>query len=299
MKERRSLFQMIFGNKKQVQNYSQLQVLNGYNSIFTNFKGNIYDSKVARECIDRIATHCAKLEPMHIKGSKNVHIKGDIDYMLSNQPNPIMSTYDFLYKIITILYKDSNAFIFQKKNQDGMIEGFYPILGTSYELLENQNHKLFFQFQFINGKTYILPYEELLHLRKFYGTDDIYGSSSKVLNTDLDTALASSEGTKNAIKLSNSLKGILKFTNAMIDNEDVVKNRNKFVEDFLGLENNGGIAALDTKAEFKEINLNPITLDAEQMKQINENIYDFFGISEKIVKNNYNQVEWNIFTTSY
>ena len=148
---------------------------------------------------------------------------------------------------------------------------------------------------FINGKTYILPYEELIHLRKFYSNHDIYGSNSNVLNTDLDTALASSEGTKNAIKLSNSLKGILKFTNAMIDNNDAKKNRDKFVEDFLGLESNGGIAALDAKADFHEINLKPITLDAEQMKQINENIYNFFGISEKIVKNSYNQVEWNAF----
>lgn len=295
MKERRSLFQIIFGNKKQVQNYSQLQLLNGYNSVFTNFKGNIYESKIARECIDRIATHCAKLEPMHIKGSKGVHVKGEIDYILANRPNPIMNTYDFLYKIITILYKDSNVFIFQKKDSDGMIEGFYPILGTSYEILEDKLHRIFFKFQFINGKTYILPYEELIHLRKFYSTHDIYGSSSTVLNTDLDTALASSEGTKNAIKLSNSLKGILKFTNAMIDNKDVVANRNKFVEDFLGLKSNGGIAALDAKADFQEINLKPMTLDAEQMKQINENIYNYFGISEKIVKNNYNQVEWNAF----
>lgn len=295
MKERRSLFQMIFGNKKQVQNYSQLQLMNGYNSVFTNFRGNIYDSKVARECIDRIATHCAKLEPMHIKGNKSVHIKGDIDFMLANQPNPIMNTYDFLYKVVTILYKDSNAFIFQKKGSNGFIEGFYPILGTSYELLESQNHKLYFRFQFINGKTYTLPYEELIHLRKFYSTHDIYGSSSSVLNTDLDTALASSEGTKNAIKTSNNLKGILKYTNSMLKEKDIKASKDAFVRDFLSLENESGIAAVDGKAEFQEINLKPITLDAEQMKQINENIYNFFGISEKIVKNNYNQVEWNAF----
>lgn len=295
MKERRSLFQMIFGNKKTVQNYQRLQLLNGYNSVFSNFKGNIYGSKVARECIDRIATHCAKLEPMHIKENKSNHIKGEIDYMLANQPNPIMNTYDFLYKIITILYKDSNVFVFIKKDSQGYIEGFYPILSTSCELLEDRKHEIFLSFTFINGKTYTLPYIELIHLRKFYSTHDIYGTSSSVLNTDLDTALASSEGTKNAIKLSNSLKGILKFTNAMIDNKDVQKNRDKFVEDFLDLGANGGIAALDAKADFHEINLKPITLDAEQMKQINENIYNFFGVSEKIVKNNYNQVEWNAF----
>ena len=112
MKERRSLFQMIFGNKKQVQNYSQLQLLNGYNSVFTNFKGDIYESKVARECIDRIATHCAKLIPRHIQDNISNIKKGEINFMLQEQPNPIMSRFDFIYKIISQLYSDCNAFVY-------------------------------------------------------------------------------------------------------------------------------------------------------------------------------------------
>ena len=62
-KEKRNLFKMFFNNKKQMQNITktQLQMLNSYEATFTTLGDNTYDSKVARQCIDRIATHCAKL----------------------------------------------------------------------------------------------------------------------------------------------------------------------------------------------------------------------------------------------
>ena len=41
--------------------------------------------------------------------------------------------------------------------------------------------------------------------------------------------------------------------------------------------------------------MKPITLDREQLEQVNYNIFDYYGISEKIVKNNFNSVEWNAF----
>ena len=57
--EKRSLFQMIFGNKKEKVNVSntRLEMLNSYNAEFTTLGNNTYESKVARQCIDRIATH--------------------------------------------------------------------------------------------------------------------------------------------------------------------------------------------------------------------------------------------------
>ena len=67
MREKRSLFGMIFGNKQTKVSETQLQMLNSYNAVFTTLNGNTYDSEVARQCIDRIATHCAKLIPKHIK----------------------------------------------------------------------------------------------------------------------------------------------------------------------------------------------------------------------------------------
>lgn len=295
-KEKRSLFGTIFGKKQMFsQIKTRLEMLNSYNAEFTTLNSNTYDSKVARQCIDRIATHCAKLVPKHIKNKISDLINGEINYLLQNEPNPIMTKYDFIYKVISMLYTDSNAFIYVSKDNKGFITGFYPVLAINYELLQDQSDNIYLKFQFINGKTYTLPYIELIHLRLFYNQHDIFGTNNKILKTDLDTAHTASEGIKNAIKTTASLKGILKYTNNMLKDKDLKASRDAFVKDFINDRNEEGIAAIDSKADFKEINMKPITLDNEQLKQVNYNIFDYFGISEKIVNNSFNEEEWNAF----
>ena len=295
-KERRSLFSTIFGNKKQTEvTKTQLQMLNSYNAQFTTLSNNTYDSKVARQCIDRIATHCAKLIPKHIKDSVSNNIKGDINFLLQNQPNPITTKFDFIYRIISMLYTDCNAFVYIAKDKTGFITGFYPVLALNYDLLQDTSGRIYLKFKFINGQEYTLPYLELIHLRLFYNSHDIFGTNNKVLKTDIDTAHTASEGIKNAIKTSNNLKGILKYTNSMLKEKDIKASKEAFVRDFLNLENESGIAAVDSKAEFEAVNLKPITLDKNQLEQVNYNIFDYFGISEKIVRNSFNSDEWNAF----
>lgn len=296
MKEKRSLFNMIFGNKNQTNTVTktELQLLSGYNAKFTTISSNIYDSKVARQCIDRIATHCAKLIPKHIQDSIGNNIKGEINFLLQNEPNPLMNTYDFIYKTISMLYTDSNAFVYIAKDKEGFITGFYPVLALDYDLLQDRANNLYLKFNFVNGKEYTLPYLELIHLRLFYNKNDIFGTSNKVLLTDIESAHTASEGIKNAIKTSNNLKGIIKY-DAVLKEKDIKASKEAFVRDFLNLENESGIAAIDGKGDFKEINLKPITLDKDQLERVNYNIFDYFGISEKIVNNSYSSEEWNAF----
>lgn len=296
MKERRSLFNIIFGNKSQTNTVTktELQLLSGYNAKFTTISSNIYDSKVARQCIDRIATHCAKLIPKHIQDSIGNNIKGEINFLLQNEPNPLMNTYDFIYKTISMLYTDSNAFVYIAKDKEGFITGFYPVLALDYDLLQDRANNLYLKFNFVNGKEYTLPYLELIHLRLFYNKNDIFGTGNKILLTDIESAHTASEGIKNAIKTSNNLKGIIKY-DAVLKEKDIKASKEAFVEDFLNLENESGIAAIDGKGDFKEINLKPITLDKDQLERVNYNIFDYFGISEKIVNNSYSSEEWNAF----
>lgn len=302
-KEKRSLFDTIFGRPQQEpvpQTSTYLQMLNSYNPIFNNVSTDIYDNKVARTCIDRIATHCAKLIPRHIKGSINNEVDLAINQLLQNKPNPLMNTYDFIYKIISNLYSDSNAFVYIQKEKDQatgrtFITAFYPVLATSYQLYQDKRGTIYLQFVFVNGQTYYIPYTELIHLRLFYNKHDIFGTDSKVLKTDLQTALTASEGIANAVRTSNNLKGILKFTNTMLKEKDIKASKDAFVRDYLNLENTSGIASLDAKAEFQEVNMKPITLDKNQLEQVNYNVYDYFGISENIVRNKFTDEEWDSF----
>ena len=235
MKEKRNLFERIFGKKdtnERIPLYS-FKLLNGYDAIYTKWGKNPYDSKVARTAIDRIATQAAKMTPKHIQNDINHPIHGDINKMLQGKPNPIMSSYDFIYKIVSQLYTYDNAFVFIAKNERGYITGFYPVLAAEATLLKDDENNIYLRFKFTDGNYYILRYEEVIHLRRFYNSDDFWGESNSILDTDLETAHISSEGIKHAIKMSNSIKGILKYSNSMIKNEDIVKNRNDFVNAFI------------------------------------------------------------------
>ncbi|HIY56840.1 MAG TPA: phage portal protein [Candidatus Tetragenococcus pullicola] len=298
-KEKRSLFNMIFGKSKEQQNenitQTQFQLLSGWNTNFSTLPEGTYNSKVARQVIDRIATHCAKLVPKHIQGSITNNIRGEINFLLSNQPNPIMNTFDFIYRIVSLLYTDCNAFVFIAKDSEGFITGFYPVLATNYKLLQGADGTMYLQFDFINGKIYTIPYLELIHLRLFYNRNDVFGTSNRVLQTDLNTADTVTQGIDKAIKTTSNLKGILLYENSMLKEKDLKTNKDNFVKDFLNMDNEGGIAALDAKAKFQEVNLKPITLDEEQLKRVNYNIFDYFGVSEKIVSNSFTEEEWNAF----
>ena len=299
MKEKRSLFEFVFGKKNAVDEHylSQLQMLSGDNVIWTGYRNNPYAVKVARQCIDRIATHGAKMIPKHIQRleDRTLNINGDINFLLQHKPNPLMTKFDFLYKVLSTLYSYNNSFIYKERDKSGMIKAFYPIVATEDDLLQDRKGNIYLRFRFINGRVYTIPYEDLIHLRLFYNDNDIFGSSNDVLKVDIETAIASSEGIKNAIYTSNKLKGLLQYTNAMLKAEDIRKSKENFVKDFLGLENKSGIVALDGKAEFKEINMKPITLDKDQLERVNYNIFDYFGVSPKIINNSYTSDEWNAF----
>lgn len=297
--EKKSLLKSFFKKKdnqeKETGHKTEFRLMNGYNATYTQIGDEVFDTKVARQCIDRIATHCAKLEPKHIKDNLGNVQNSNLNYLLSHRPNPVNNTFDFLYRVFSLLYTDSNSFIYIAKDKKGMITGLYPVLATKYELLEDYDGVVWLEFRFINGQKYEIPYKEVAHLRLFYNRNDIFGTNDNILSTDLETVHTAAEGTKNAIKTSTSLRGILKYQNSQIKEKDLVKNKNDFVNDYLNLENSSGIAALDGKAEFKPIEMKPITLDAEQLKQVNYNVYDYFGVSDKIVTNSFKEDEWNAF----
>lgn len=297
--ERRSLFKTIFGGREQhIETQGTYKLLNNFSANYMTLSNNVYDNNIARECIDVIATHCAKLMPKHIQNQNSNIVHGDINYLLSVKPNTIMTKYDFIYRIVSMLETDNNAFIFIAKDRNGKITGFYPVLATDYSLYESKTGTPLLEFRFINGKKYILPYTDLIHLRKFYNRNDIYGESNEVLRGAIETAQTSDDGIKNSIKLTNSLRGIIHYENAMLKEADLKKNRDRFVEDYLNMGNNSGIATLDAKARFEPIDIKPVTLNKDQLEVVNGNIYKYFRISEKILTSNYSYQEWTAFYES-
>ncbi|NBI27485.1 phage portal protein, partial [Chengkuizengella sp. YPA3-1-1] len=99
-------------NNKYIQ---QAKLLNGYTPIFSQFGTDIYASDVVQSAIDCIATECSKLQPKHIRMDGNdmqTIVKGSINRLFKFSPNELMTTRDFIEKVIWLLYMNYNAFIY-------------------------------------------------------------------------------------------------------------------------------------------------------------------------------------------
>lgn len=304
MKEKRNLFNIIFGNKNTNNNdnnnnkvFEQLKLLSGFNARYSEFNGKVEDNIIAKECIHTIATHCAKMMPKHyqINGKVKNRIQGEIDYIISIKPNPYMSTFDFIYKVISLLLAQNNEFIYIDIDQNGYLRGLYPLNPMFCNLLE-YNNEIWLKFQFLNENTYYTKYENVIHLKNFFTQNDFFGETNESLEKAIETQMVADDGIKNAIKISASLRGVLKATNSMLKNKDLKEMKDTFIKDLLA--STDGIAGLDERMDFKEINLNPILLNKEQLEAVNGNIYGYFMITEKFVKSNFNSEEWNAFYES-
>lgn len=302
MRQRRSLFEIIFGRpKNESSERTMLRLLSGYSPTFSAYTGEAYEYDVVRSAVDAIARNAAKLRAKHVRriegNVQQTHSK--LERLLSTRPNPYMDAYSFLYKVVTQLYMRNNAFVYIDLDPiTGEVRAFYPVLAASVDLLEGPDKLIYARFRFFSGQKMTLPYEDLIHLRRFYFEHDFYGAdNTKALRSTLELVKAGDEGIINAIKSSAFLRGILKFTN-MLKPDDIKEQRDKFVKDYLDITNNGGVAATDAKAEYIPLESKPQMVDAKQMAAIKEKVWDYFGVNDKIVRSTYNENEWNAFYES-
>ena len=297
------LFDKVFGNKQaqiNTGNKTSFKFMDTYNAQFSGFGSNIYASDTVRACIHSIASNVAKLKPVHIrridKEISNVH--DNIEKLLQLKPNAYMSAYDMLYKTITNLYNSNNAFIYIDKDENENVIGFYPINYSNIEILEDTKGNLYAKFLFRSGKPVVLPYEQLIHLRRFYNTNDIFGESNEIaLLPTLELINTTNQGIIHAVKSSAKLRGLLKFTSTLRP-EDMKKQRDVFMSDYMNINNDGGVAAVDSKMDYQELKSDNKLIDDKQMKFIEEKVYKYFNTNEKIVTSNYTEDEWDAFYES-
>lgn len=296
-KEFRNLYQKVFGNnaKPTLQGASIFELINKTYGTCNGFSGDIYSEATVRSCIHSIATHCAKLKPQHRK--ERTVIEDNLNRMLSLRPNPYMNSFDFIYKIVTQLLCTNNAFVYIHYDETGRINGFFPINFSTLKLLEYKG-ELFVEFSFCGGKRTCLPYADLIHIRRHFNDDDIFGSAQReVLRAPLDVLSAINQGIINTIKLSAGLRGLLKFKSVTPPDKQK-KIKDDFVESYLNINNADGFATLDPSTEFQELKLAPQTADDKQTAIARENIYRFFNVSEEIVRSKYTEDEYNSFYSS-
>lgn len=301
--EFRNLIDTIF-NVKPTQidsnKYTNAQLINSYTNFITNYNAEIYNDLAVRSCVDTIARHVAKLKPVHIiqdENGRNAQ-KSSINNLLANRPNIYMSTSDFLYKVASQLLYYGNAFVYIQKDNKQNINGFYPIDFTSCELKEYDNN-LYLKFNFNNAKNIVIPYTDIIHIRRNYSTHDLLGQDAyKPLLETLTNLSKSRQSISNKVENGGKISGILKLS-GMVSQSEWKTKAELFADWFKSsTSKSGGVATIDSTADFIPVSTKAESAEEAQLKYLQSEVYSYFGINEAIVNGSYNETEWQAFYES-
>ena len=301
----RSWIGNIFGNKNTSpqHNAETLEIVEGQKAVFTPYKGDFHEDIDVLACVDAIARNGAKMHPRHIRNFRKdgemqlESVKGNLYQILAKKPNEVQNAYQFYYQVIANLELYNNAFIYMQRDENMEITGLYPLDYSEVKLWE-YDKRIFVQFKFGRSKERYVPYDDCIHLTRMVSKDGMFGGSTLPVRKVLDIKHVLDEGIANAIKTTQSIKGILKSTKAMLKPEDVKKMRDQFVNDFVSNSNKSGIGGLDATTDFTPVKIDPVTADKSQIELFDKKILAYFGVSEKIIQSNYSEDEWNAFYES-
>jgi phage portal protein BeeE len=148
-----------------------------------------------------------------------------------------------------------------------------------------------------DGTTPTFNYKDLIHLRRNFNGNNLLGDDNAALAPALELAHTQNEGIINGIKAGANIRGILKYTQIMNPTK-LQEEKEAFIADYLTMANDGGVIALDQKADFTPIESKPVILSAEQTEAIENKIYSYLGVSKAIVTSDYNEDQFSAFYES-
>lgn len=267
-----------------------METLNFRMPFFREHSGSIYELDLTRSIIHTKAKHTAKLSP-HVAGD----LLNSLESTLQFRPNHFMSTYDFLYRARTLFEVDTYVFIIPIMDEDQLaVVGFYPLMAQNVEFLEYKG-EMWLRYTFESGQKAAIEYNRVGVLSKMNYKNEFIGDGNNVIRDSINLIKLQNEGMQDAIKETARIDFLARISGTMRP-EDIEEQRKNFSKFNLSSENKSRTMMFDQKiVEVKQIEYKPYVPDEKQMNFIKGKMYSYFGISEDILQNKYDENTWNAF----
>ena len=290
-----------FFNKKSTGTQTRFELVTERGNGTYMWDGKIFESDIIRSCVRPTATAVGKAVPKHIRtGKEGVQVSPE-PYMrfLLEEPNPYMTCQQFLEKMARQRELSGNAFAVIARDGAGLPCGLYPLDAFSVEASYDGGGELFLTFSMLNGTRQKFAYSDIIHLRRDYYNNDIFGAPSLETLKPLLNVVSTVDGSIiKAVKNSGLVRWLLKYTSAMRP-EDLVENARQFANNYLSTASDGlGVAATDSKADATQVKTDDYVPNAAVIDRTTARFYNHFGTNAAIIQSNYDENQWNAFYES-
>ena len=275
------LFDKLFPKKSHENLVGQyFKLLTGYTPVFNTWGGQLYESELVRSAIDARSRHMMKLS-IRIDGAAQPKLRTK----LSKRPNDFQTWAQLLYRLNTILDMKNSAFLLPVYDITGEVVGITTAFTEHWELVDVAGTpwlRLFFG----NDRSTAEQLSRVGIMTKFQYKNDLFGEENKALNDTMKLISLQTQGITEAVTSSASYRFMARVNN-FSKAEDLKKERKRFNEENFGKEADGGGIILfpSTYADISQIQTKPYTVDADQMQMIQTNVFNYFGVNEKILQN--------------
>lgn len=263
---------------KAIKTNEQFKLLTAYEPVFHDHIGSIYESALVRSAIEAKARHISKLK-VEMQGEAQPYLKAKIKHA----PNDWQTYPQFLARCSTILDCTNNLFIVPVQDEYLQTIGFFPVLPERVKLVEDKNNKLWLRYTFMNGQNGIVEFDRCAYLNKHQFKSDFFGESNRALDNTMDLIAIQNQGIKEAVKNSATYRFMATVSN-FTSPDDLAEERQRFSRENLSGENGGLLLFPNTYKDIKQVTDSAYKVDSEQMKLIQTNVYNYFGVNEEIIQ---------------
>ena len=286
------IFDWLFKNKPEPKGAYQgdYKLLTGYTPHFSRFGSNVYESEIVRAAIGIRATHISKLM-VETQGSARRALQAK----LKHAPNQFQTWSQFLYRLSTILDMHNTAFIVPVWDEYGEPSGIYAPLPTQAKIVQYGGVP-YLRYQFTWGESAAVELEFCGVMSKYQYKNDFFGEDNHALFPTMDLISIQNQGIQEGVKSAATYRFMAQvnnFTNA----DDLANERKRFTAENLARDAEGGGLLLfpSTYKDIRQIDVKPWVIDAEQMKAIKDNVYEYFNVNEDILTNKAVGDAWSAF----
>ena len=256
------------------------QMLNAYEPRFTTWGGSLYESELIRSAINARAVHISKLK-FESMGAARPALQGK----LQKAPNQFQTWSQFLYRLSTVLDVHNTAFIIPIYDRYGEPSGIFCPLPANVEVIQ-YNDTPYLRYEFKWGEKAAIELEYCGILTKFQYKSDLMGESNHALFPTMDLIHIQNEGIQEAVKSSATYRfyaQVNNFTKA----DDLADERKRFSDENFSKDAQGGGLLLfpNTYTNINQVKSQPYTVQADEMKLIEKNVYQYFMVNEDILQN--------------